>query len=841
MLPEEARYAALRQFGWTESIKETCREQHGIAWLENLAQDIRHSARQLRKSPGFTAVAVLTLGLGIGAGTAIFSLVNGILLGSLPVPSPQDLRVITWSGADFKASYDGQMEDEGLGRRRGNAFSLAVFRAFREQAAAVGDIFACAPLNGVPARARQEAVTANGLMVSDNFFAVLGVRPRLGRLLDAGDLRPGAAPAVILSYRWWERQFGLDANALGQSVTIAGTTFTVAGVLARDFSGVNPGSETDFYVLLPGGSPHRWSLPLMARLKPGASDAQLGAALNGVLLRESTAVMKQPVVALAPGRAGWDPNRLRYQGQLVLLLGAVGVVLLVACANLAGLSLARGAARHHEFAVRAALGANRGRLLRQSLTENLVVALLGGGLGSLLALWGKNVLARLLAGSPEGLHYELGLDLKVLGFAVAISLVTALLSGMLPALRAAGVNPATDLKTRGPAGPNRPRAGRFLVAAQVTLSLLLLVGAGLYVRTLANLVGINPGFPTGNLLLFQLNPGDAGYPEAQTAAYFDRVQHSLAAIPGVKEVALVQFPLLGGSAWNSSFTLPANPTVDGSERQASMLRVGEHFFRTLGIPLLLGREFRPSDGAGSAKVVVVNEAFARKHFPDGNALGQLLKRNANDWQIVGVCRDAKYADIKAPAPPTVYLPFRQDPQGSAFFAVRTTLPALTIATAARQVVALADAAIPLTGLGTQEQIRDRTITQERLFAQLCGWLAIFAVLLSCIGLYGLLAFDVTRRAGEIGIRMALGATGGRVARQVVREALGLIAIGVAVGVPLTLASTRLIQSHLFGVAPSDPLTFSGAALLLLLVALIAAGIPARRATRINPIVALRSE
>jgi predicted permease len=841
MNAQEARFAALRQFGWTESIKETCREQRGVTWLENLAQDIRSGARQLRKNPGFTAVAVGSLGLGIGAGTAVFSLVNAILLSSLPVPNPQELVAINWSGAEFTSGYDGELLDAGPNRKKGNAFSHSVFLALRDRCSNQAEVFGYVPLNGVTARARREATSAEGLMVSDNFFPGLGVRPVLGRMLVSQDEDSETAPNVVISYRWWERQFDLDPGALGSSVKLNGKDFTVVGVLPREFSGVSPGAETDLYIPLAQSTRDRWQVPLMARLKSGVGKAQFLSALEVVFNREAEGVMKEPMVLLSEGRAGPDSDRRRYRSPLILLLSVVGVVLLVVCANLAGLSLARGTSRKHEFAVRAALGAGRWQLVRQSLTESTLVAVIGGGLGVAIAVWGKNVFSRLLSGSPEGLHYNVQLDLKVLGFALAVSLITALLSGILPAMRAAAVDPRDGLNARATVGIERHRSGRFLVAAQIALSLLLLAGAGLYVRTLVNLTEINPGFAQENLLLFKLNPGDAGYEAAQATAFFDRTRQSLEAFPGVRSVALTQVPLLSGGSWVSSFVIPGRPSEDGGESLAHMLIVSETFFKTLGVPLLLGRDFNVGDAGDAAKVVVVNEAFVRKYFPGESPIGRTLKRDGTDWHVVGVCRDIKYADIKSEVPPTAYLSFRQESTGSAFFALRTSLPPLSVSTAARKVVAAMDPNIPLTDLSTQLQIRDRTISQQRMFAFLCGSLAVLAVLLSFIGLYGLMTYHVSRRTREIGLRMALGATRERILRRIVAEGLTLGGLGLVVGLLLTIAFSKLIRSQLYGVEPTDPLTLGAAVFTLLLIAAGAAWVPARQAARVDPMEALRSE
>lgn len=803
--------------------------------------DLRFAIRQLLKNPCFTAVAVVSLALGIGAGTAVFSFVNAILLSSLPVPNPQELVVINWSGAEFTSGYDGELLDAGPNRKKGNAFSYSVFLALRDQCSNQADIFGYVPLNGVTARARREATSAEGLMVSDNFFSGLGVRPVLGRLLVSQDENFETAPNVVISYQWWERQFDLDLGALGNSVTLNGKVFTVVGVLPREFSGISPGTETDFYIPLAQGNRDRWRMPLMARLKAGASRARLLSALEVVFNREAETVMKAPKVLLKEGHAGPDLDRRHYRSPLILLLSVVGVVLLVVCANLAGLSLARGNARKHEFAVRAALGAGRWQLVRQSLTESTLIAVIGGGLGVAIAVWGKNVFARLLSGSPEGLHYDVQLDLKVLVFALAVSLTTALLSGLLPAMRAAAVDPRDGLKARATVGTDRHHSGRFLVAAQIALSLLLLAGAGLYVRTLVNLTEINPGFAQENLLLFKLNPGDAGYEAAQATAFFDKTQQSLEAIPGVRSVALTQVPLLSGGSWVSSFVIPGRPSEDGGESLAHMLIVSETFFRTLGVPLLFGRDFSVSDAGDAAKVVVVNDAFVRKYFPGESPIGRILKRDGTDWHIAGVCRDIKYADIKSEVPPTAYLSFRQESTGSAFFALRTTVPPLSVSTAARKVVSAMDPNIPLTNLDTQLQIRDRTISQQRLFAVLCGSLAALAALLSCIGLYGLMAYHVSRRTREIGLRMALGATRERILRRIVVEGLRLGSLGLVVGLLLTIAFSKLIKTQLYGVEPTDPLTLGAAVLALLLVAAGAAWIPARQAARVDPMEALRSE
>ncbi|UCD49717.1 MAG: ABC transporter permease [Phycisphaerales bacterium] len=823
-----------------------------------LVNDIKYAFRQLCKSPGFTAVAVISLALGIGAGTAIFSLVNGILLRSLPVPNPHELRVLQWAGtAPQIDTFHGSMFTNDDHRAKADAVAYPMFARLRRDCNDLADIFGYKRLNNVTVRVQREALVTMGAMVSDNFFSGLGVRPLLGRLLSSQDNDTGAAPVTVITHSWWQRHFDGDRGVLGRSILCNGRDFTVVGVLPRGFAGVQPADETPFYVpmsaqpqlepTLPLTSTDHWWVMLMARLRPGTADAQFRAALDVVFTREAGAIMKDPKIVVEDGRRGPGGVRTYYHKPLLLLLGIVGVVLLVACANLAGLSLARGAARQREFAVRAAIGAGRWRLIRQSLTESLVVALLGGGLGVLLASWGKTAISQLLAGSPEGLRYDTSLDLAVLGFALATVLVTALLSGLLPALYVSCVDSFTALKERASLGSPRPRLGRLLVSAQIALSMLLVAGAGLYARTLVNLVTIDPGFETENLLLFRISAHNAGYRGARSVALYENIQRALAAIPGVRSAGLTRLALLGGSmSGGGFFSLPGHSLEGQLRRQAHRLTISETFFATMGIPLRRGRGLRVTDTEDAAKVVVVNETFARRYLPGEDPIGQTLRTDewrgdGVDWQIVGVCADAKYRDIRDEAPPTVYFSFRQDFSAATYFAVRTSLPPLAVVTAARRAVAEIDPDIPLANIATQEQVRNGRISEERLFAFLCGTLALLALLLSCIGLYGLMAYNVARRTNEIGVRMALGATGRNVAAPVLREALLLAGIGVAIGIPAALALGRVIKGQLYGVKPSDPLTLIAGAALLVVIAITAACWPAHRAAKIDPMEALRYE
>lgn len=813
----------------------------------SVLRDVRYGVRMLCKTPVFTAVAVLSLALSIGAGAAIFSLVNAILLGSLPVPNPNELRLIKWSGNDWE-SNQGLWLAKGMahsGEFLSHAVSLPILHALREQCFTQADIFGYCPVfERRTLRGRHQAIWADGLIISGNFFSGLDVHPSLGRLLDADDQHAGAAPAVVISYRLWKQQFDLDPGAIGQSVTIGGFSFAVVGILPQGFPGVRAGAVTDFYASTSAQpqlnwkmQPDSWCMALMARMKPGVSDAQFESALNVAFSREAKTVMKNPKVWITAGRGGTDEDRNHYGGVLILLLGVVGVVLVVACVNLAGLMLARGAARQHEFAVCAALGAGRGRLIRQSLTESVLVALLGGALGLVIAIWGKTAIGRLLTASADGLHYDTSLDFRVLSVTLVTSLACALLSGLWPALRAASVNPLAGLKDCGTFKTSRLGAGRFLVAAQISLSLLLLGSAGLFVRTLVNLTRINNiGYAVDHLLVFKLQLY-AGDNNSQPAfAFFEAVRESLAAVPGVRSAAF--------SAWPSGdygFQIPGDPFGTVSQKPAHVSFVSEAFFTTMGIPIVLGEP--PPKRAEKPKVVVVNETFVHKYLAGRNPIGLTIKRGDEDLRISGVCRDAKYMDMdmRGEVVPMVHFSSRQMSPRFARFVLRTALSPLAMTRTVHKTVAEIDPNVPLIDISTQEQVRDAAINRERALATLCGSLAVLAVLLSAIGLYGLMSYQVARRTGEIGIRQALGASRWQIARPIVREAIVLTGLGLVIGLLLTLPLMRLLRWHFYGVGPTDPLTLCGAPILFLVMALIAAWLPVRRAAKIDPMVALRSE
>jgi predicted permease len=848
--PTEAIRQARLELGGVEQVKEEVRASRTGHWLDECIRSLRFAVRSLARTPGFTAVVVLSYALGIGAGTSIFSVVDATLLGSMPVRDPGALRVLHWGGTQPRIpSWEGG----------DTSFPPPVFFRLREQAATEADVFGFVPLANIVMRTRNDTVPAEGAMVSDNYFSALGIRPLVGRVLAPGKDFVGTGSNVVLSYECWENHFGHDVSVLGRTLALDGHSFTIVGVLPRGFDGTQPGQPAAFYVPMSDSSQFlyvainsnfHWYVRLMARLKPGASDSQAKAALDLAFAPAVAEFVQAPRITLDEGRGGVTAHRSNYRTPLLLMLGLVGLVMLVVCANVTGLSLARGAAMRHEFAVRGALGAGRWRLLGQPLVESVVLAVVGGSLGVLLSFWGRSVLARLLSGRAQDLHLTFPLDTTVLGFTLGCTVVMALLSGTLPAWRASRIAPSDALASRGTAHAPRLRTGRVLVVAQIAVSLTLVAGAALLARTVANLAAVDAGFDLENLLLCHVNIRGADRAKADPAQFYSNIQNALAAIPGVRGASLIEFPLLGESGSTGGIeTISGRRAAPGTSMETSRLTVGESFFSTMGVPIVLGRGLREDDGEGAAKVVVVNEAFVRRNLPGEHPLGLSFRMWNADWQIVGVCRDIKYGSVKAGTPPTAYFPFRQRFYSryrlthlrTPFFAVRTSLPPMAVAGAVRKAIASVDADVAVTDITTQEDVRDESISRERVLATLCGSLATVALLLSCIGLYGLMSYQVTQRTSEFGIRMALGATPREIAWPILEEALLLAGTGVALGLPASFALAGFVRSGLYGVTASDPISFAAAVLVLVTISTVAAWLPARRGARLDPMVALRRD
>jgi predicted permease len=837
--------------------------------MTTLWQDIRYAMRMLVKSPGFTVVVVLVLALGIGANTAIFSVINGILLKSLPVRDPQDLRVIGWRRGE-NIEIDGLTSDSLAQRGFGESFCMAfpypLYRQFVEKAEEFSSVFGFSyPEGGVTVSGAGFAVATHGLTVSGNFFAGYGARVLIGRPITPEDDRAGAEPVAVITYPFWRRHYDLDPHVLGQTLLVNSTACTIVGVLPKRYRGPLSGDPSEFYVPLTAQPqitsdedllerPTRGWVRIMGRLAPGANEARARGSLEVLfrqVVRPAEAGRERSFIVLAEAKQGLGALSSTVSMVVLIFLQAlVGVVLLIACANVASLLLAQGPRRHHEMSVRAALGAGRWRLIRQSLVESLVLSLGAAALGLVLSAWInaavrgpvtallRRTQAELLdyMGNPSAnVHLAQGIDGRVLLFALAVGMLTTVLAGLIPALRAAHVDPSAGLKASGGRGAPRPRLGKMMIVVQVALSMVLVTGAGLLTRTIVNLYRVDPGFEAENLLVFQLTPLERDHASRDLVGFFDDVRRTLAAIPGVRSVALSHVE--GG--WYTGISIRGRPP-EGPE--VPICIVSDGWLATKGVPLLAGRDFAPTDIAGSRPVAIANEAFARRFFPGEYPLGQLLKTELGDedYELVGLCGNHKLR-LGGEVSPILYVCTRQEGHRRMTFTVRSVLPPLSLVPAVRRAVAQIDPAIPLEGVTTQELQLKESVVLERTLALLCVSLALLGLGLSCLGLYGLMSYGVARRTGEIGIRMALGARPADVARPILREAGLLALLGIVLGLPLTLLLAAVLSAVIFGIAPYDPATLLASGLILLAVAVAAAWLPARRAAKIDPMVALRYE
>jgi predicted permease len=825
--------------------------------MNHIWGDIRYALRRLRRSPGFTAIAVLSLALAIGANTAVFSLYNAVMLKPLPVDRAGDLRSLTWYGDIRVMCSFCRLTSTPSGETAVNVVSYPIFQELRDQAAGMAELFAFSPFDDhspLTVVARGEATTARGWIVSGNFFRALGVRPLIGQILGPEHDHVGSEPVTVLSHAAWQRHFGGDPGVLGQTVSLDQHTFMIIGVLPPAFLGPEAGGGGDFYVpmasqplLRPGMSLETgdvWWVQVMGRVSPGASDEPLRAALELRMARALTAQGMEPSdrpvrVVVEEASGGPLGARRLLARPLPLLMGIVGIVLLAACANLASLLLARGLARQREMALRSALGAKRWVLVRQALVESLLVALAGGAAGLMLAVWAKRALFHMLWPSRGAL--DAAYDIRVLGFTLLACLVSALLFGVLPALRLGRANPMAALRERAAETVAAPRLGRWMVSTQTALAFVLIVGAGLFVGTLVRLHRVDTGFKPENLLTFSLDAEKAESGEVQRRDFHEQVSSSIAGLPGVRAVADSNLLLLTNWVSSSMARVPDRP--DEEPIPILGLAVSDSFLSTMGIPLMSGRDFTATDDAGRSPVILVNETLARQVFPDRSPIGEFLTVHEGDYQIVGVFGDITYANLRRPPEPIVFYASRQQaaPAGKLFYEVRTRSDPMALVPAIRALVAGINRNVPLADVKSQARHIEESLAQERLFASLATGLALLAVLLSCVGLYGVMVHQVARRTGEIGVRMALGANGSAVAWLILRGAMLMAAAGIVIGLPAALAAVRLIRSHLFGIVPYDPATMVGAAILLFCVALLAAWIPARRAARIEPMVALRCE
>jgi predicted permease len=820
----------------------------------------------LAKNPAFTAVAVLTLALGIGANTAIFSLMNAVLLRNLPIQDPTQLSL-------FGAGKWGGIMDE-VPNRSWQLFSYPFYRQVQRDNSVFSAVTAFQSMANevhgtIGSGAEAEAINAR--LVSGTYFSALGVNPILGHTFTADDDRtPGSSPVAVASYAWWKRRFGGDRSVIGRTIRIGSTVYTVIGVTPEEFFGTTVGESPDVWIplsmeeLLPPG----WkgldnklfqSLYIVARRKPDVSVEQAQANVN-LLFKQAVRELigSQPTkkqlddiqhafIELTPAARGLSRLRFQFSKPLRVLMAVVGLVLLIACTNIANLLLARATNRQREIAVRMSIGAGRSRVIRQLLTESFLLAMLGAALGVVFATWTSKLLLLMVSTGPQALPLDVAPDSRVLVFTLLLSLATPLLFGMAPAWRAARVELNSSLKQgRSPASVHTPLA-KALIVSQLALSLLLLIGAGLFLRTLVNLTSVDMGFNKNNVLLFQIEPASVGYKEdSRLARLYDQVEQRVSAIPGVRAASFSMFTFNQGSWSEDAWTKEESPEAKGN-REILYNKVGTGFFSTMGLPLMAGRTFGPQDTENSPKVAVINETMARRFFPNQSALGRRFRfggpdaKPENDRTVIGVVKDAKYNALKERPWPAAYLPFSQEIGYLWDFEVRYSGDRGPTVATVRQAIREVDPRLPVAGVGTLAEQVDHSVVDQRLTAQLSSFFSLVAVFLACIGIYGLLSYAVLHRTNEIGVRMALGAQQGQVLSLIMRQGLVLAAAGVAAGMALALVLTRFLATLLFGVQPLDPVTFVCVALLLMLISLAACYLPARRATRVDPIAALRYE
>ena len=864
--PEEAARRARIELGSTVVQKENMRAALGLRLWDDLRADLRYAARMLVKSPGFTAIAIGSLALGIGANTAIFSLANALLLDSMPVTHPEQLRLLEWQ-AQHQFGYKnlpmgdlyGDVNFSKIGVATGTEFSYDEYEALRQNHAVFRELAAYYHDGGAAIKDGNDLEDGTLEYVSPNFFRVLGVRAAIGRTILPSDDATGGAPVVVLSDWIWRDMFGRSQTVIGKSITVNRVPMTIVGVAPGGFHGAGVDLDPALYLPLrmqPQVSPDQWDrgksrlesgntwwLRILGRIRPGVTNAQASAALDGIFRQTAKATLPHPdrvdgelvhLVVRAGGRG--DAQRVddKFLPVALGLSALAGLVLVLACVNLANLLLARAVTRLRELSVRMALGARRGRVARQILTESLMLALLGGAAGIVLGFAGRNLIPHFLE------HQRPAFDWEVYSFAFGLSIVTGLFFGGVPVWRATRVNIQKGLQggARPTADRSHSRLGRGLVVLQVSLSMVLLIGAGLSMRTVRNLLHTKLGFEPHHVLLFDVSLPFKSYPrQEQRAAAFRQIEERLRAIPGVLSASFSQEPLINGGPSTTNFDPTGKPKGNTT---AWMNVVGDDFFRTMEIPLLAGRDFGEQDTASSQHVAIVNEQLAKQFFREQNPVG--LTFNSPPIRIVGIAGNTKFSDLWQNSPPTFYLPESQNGGGGQVtFEVRTAEGPNAIANTAREAVHGFDAQLPLARVRTQEEQINDSIRDERLFAVLTSGFGILALVLACVGIYGIMSYTVSRRTNEIGIRVALGAQPKGIQCMVLREAWWLTLAGVMIGLGAALGMGRLVASMLYGLKPYDPLTLGAAGLLLALVAIAASWIPALRAANVDPIQALRHE
>ncbi|MGB8592202.1 MAG: ABC transporter permease [Candidatus Acidiferrales bacterium] len=836
--------------------------------MDTLWQDLRYGLRSLGRTPGFAAAAILTLALGIGANTAIFSVFNQVLLQRLPVKNPNELVMLrnpglknghTWSDGDDAES-----------------FSYLMYKGLREKNSVFSGLLARFPFSASVGYGG-DTEKASGDLVSGNYFEVLGVEPALGRVFSLDDDKvPAAQTVVVLSHGYWERRFGRNPNVLNQSILVNNVPMTVVGVARAGFSGIQVGQLSDVFVplMMKAQMTPNWNglddwndywLAVFGRLQPGMSIQRARAGIQSAykpLLEEQLPTNKgwneaerqqflSRQLTLSPGGQGRDTVQRDAASPLRALMVMVVLVLVLACANIANLLLARGATRQREFAIRAAMGASRWRMIRQLLVESLLCAAAGGALGVVIASWTLDVLVTALESGADIQGLTPRLDWSVLAFAIGATAISGLVFGLLPAWRVTRANVSQTLKEQGSttsAGLSHVRFRKGLVATQMAFTVLLLAGAGLFTRTLWNLRHVDLGLRTDHLVSFTIAPQLNGYSQGRTAELSAQLRERLAALPGVTAAGSAVIGTLVGSTDGSGLTIPGDTQHAKIEQHVHRNWVSPRYFSVLGVPLLSGREFTPADSATSEKVAIISDTAARQFFPNRDPVGQRFGWNDSDAkpdvEIVGVVKDVHQAHVRDENVPFIYLPDTQNPDvelGSATFYARTEQDPVSVVSAMRDAVKQLDASLPVFDVKTMNRLVDDDLFAERFVASLSSGFGTLAALLAALGIYGVLAFLVVQRSREIGIRMALGAETRHVRELILREVGFMVLIGAAIGLPAAYALARVSESLLYGVRASDPWIYVADIALSAFVAYVACYLPVRRATHVDPLIALRHE
>jgi predicted permease len=847
-------------------MKEYTRDARRTGWLEDLLKDTRYAGRMMRRHPGFTLAAVLSLAVGIGANTAIFSVADALLLRSLPVERPSELTFLN------RAGYDEQIL----------RFSYPMYVKFRDGLPEAG-IAAMGSIARVQATINGTSELISGQLVTGNWFDVSGVKAAEGRLLTAADTRePGGAAVAVLSHRYWSRRFGASPAVIGTTIVMNGTPLTIVGIGPPPFGGLTVGERVD--VWLPVTMQHElhlvgnasindadgrkpWVtqdgidfLRVVARVPPSlgvqAATARLGAIRRPV--REATAgTIEDPErrayalrerLELLPGTRGLSPLREGFTTPLTLLMATVAIVLIIGCANLASLLLARGAARGREFALRLSLGARRGRVVRQLLTESVALAGLGGLAGLAVARWGSGMLLQLASSGTSAIPLDVTVDWRVVTFAMVVSLLTGVAFGLVPALRLARTDMGDAIKSGGRViGPVARRGlfplGKSLVVVQVALALTLLVGAVLFLRTFHNLLQVDTGFERERIVTARFDPRLAQISEDRLPALYDRLLEEARRIPGVQAASLALSGAATGSQRISSYVVRGKPQRPAGEDSAREEYIEPGYFTLMSIPLLRGREFGPQDSPKAPDVILINESLARKFFGDEDPIGQRMGYDTPaEMEIIGVVRDARIDGLREPPPPMIYHSLRQHPDEFARnLYLRVNGPVDGMKTSLARAMTAAAPNLAVREIVTLGELTERTVANERLISRLTAGFGLLAVFVACLGLYATVSYSVARRTNEIGVRLALGADPGQVRALVLRETTALVAAGSVFGLLLGVAVLGYARSLLYGLSPRDPATLAGSALALFTLGVLAGIVPAWRASRVDPIRALRSE